>query len=80
MDIYSNDFANIAFNLNPLIVWKAYQFQSKDPLTLKDVARAIGLNYCYLSRVINGKAAISLDRFESFYRYLYLNLQFQNLA
>lgn len=79
MDIYSNDFANMAFNLNPFMIWKAYQFQAKNPLTLKDVAGAIHLNYCYLSKVVNGKVSISLDRFESFYRYLYLNLQFQNL-
>lgn len=79
MDIYSNDFANIAFNLSPFMVWKAYQFQSKEPLTLKEVARSIGLNYCYLCRVVNNRAAISLDRFESFYRFLYLNLLFQNM-
>lgn len=79
MDLYSNEFANIAFNLTPSMIWKQYQFVSSEPLTLKEVALSVGLNYCYLNKVINGHCAMSLDRFQRFYRFLYLNLQFQKL-
>lgn len=79
MDVFDNDFANIAFNLTPFMVWKQYQFQSTEPLSLKEVAFSVGLNYHYLNKVVNGKAAISLKRFETFYRFLYLNLLFQKM-
>lgn len=57
-----------------LLVLTYYKLCNKMDIFSNDIAFLSGLNYCYLSKVCDKHAGISLDRFKAVYQVLYNDL------